>query len=197
VWVLVRTALADRDEQARALMQGAPAGARAINAAALSYAEAIAAGRDGRSSDAERLFAQAEQLLPTQQWWRRLLRLLALESAVVDGWGRPVEELRSDLAVHADRGDHLLARSARDLLRRAGVGVRRGRGDAAVPPGLGAVGVTSREVDVLTLVAQGMTNAQIAARLFLSTRTVDHHVANLLAKTGATGRAELRGLVGG
>jgi len=47
------------------------------------------------------------------------------------------------------------------------------------------LGVTSREMDVLTLVAQGMTNAQIAARLFLSTRTVDHHVANLLAKTGA------------
>ena len=42
---------------------------------------------------------------------------------------------------------------------------------------------SSREMDVLTLVAQGMTNAQVAARLSLSTRTVDHHVANLLAKT--------------
>lgn len=56
---------------------------------------------------------------------------------------------------------------------------------------------TSREMDALTLVAQGMTNAQVAARLFLSTRTVDHRVANLLAKTGATGRAELRRLVAG
>jgi len=52
-------------------------------------------------------------------------------------------------------------------------------------------------MDVLTLVAQGMTNAQIAARLFLSTRTVDHHVANLLAKTGAGGRADMRRPVGG
>ena len=55
----------------------------------------------------------------------------------------------------------------------------------------------SRVMDVLTLVAQGMTNAQVAAQLSLSTRTVDHHVANLLAKTGATWRAELRHLVAG
>jgi DNA-binding CsgD family transcriptional regulator len=37
-----------------------------------------------------------------------------------------------------------------------------------------------------------MTNAQVAQRLFLSPRTVDTHVANLLAKTGVGTRAELR-----
>ena len=40
-------------------------------------------------------------------------------------------------------------------------------------------------------------DAQVAARLFLSISAVDHHVANLLAKTGATGRAELQRLVAG
>jgi DNA-binding CsgD family transcriptional regulator len=40
-----------------------------------------------------------------------------------------------------------------------------------------------------------MTNAEVARQLFLSPRTVDTHVARLLAKTGAPGRAELRGWV--
>jgi DNA-binding NarL/FixJ family response regulator len=60
-----------------------------------------------------------------------------------------------------------------------------------VPPRLQAVGVTSREMDVLHLVALGLTNAEIAERLFLSRRTVETHVANLLAKTGAPSRAGL------
>ena len=61
-----------------------------------------------------------------------------------------------------------------------------GRGEtAAVPPALAALGVTSRELDVLALIRQGNTNAQIATRLFLSIRTVETHVAHLLTKTGA------------
>ena len=46
-------------------------------------------------------------------------------------------------------------------------------------------------MDVLALVAQGLTNVEIAERLFLSRRTVETHVANLLAKTGASNRAHL------
>jgi DNA-binding NarL/FixJ family response regulator len=52
--------------------------------------------------------------------------------------------------------------------------------------------VTSREMDVLVLLADGLTNAEIAGRLFLSRRTVDTHVSTLLAKTGAAGRGDLR-----
>ena len=52
--------------------------------------------------------------------------------------------------------------------------------------------MTSREVDVLDLVIQGLSNAQIAERLFLSRRTVETHVASLLAKLGASARADLR-----
>jgi DNA-binding NarL/FixJ family response regulator len=51
--------------------------------------------------------------------------------------------------------------------------------------------VTRRELDVLELVAEGLSNAQIAERLFLSPRTVETHVANLLAKLGAANRTEL------
>ncbi len=44
---------------------------------------------------------------------------------------------------------------------------------------------------MLALITTGLTNAETARRLFLSTRTVDTHVARLLAKSGATNRAEL------
>ena len=60
-----------------------------------------------------------------------------------------------------------------------------------MPPALAALGVTSRELDVLALIRQGNTNAQIATRLYLSTRTVETHVAHLLTKTGAAGRSQL------
>ena len=115
-----------------------------------------------------------------------------LAAAVADGWGDPVPALRADLAEHERTGATALARTARDLLRRAGAPTRRGRGDSAVPPRLRALGVTSREMDVLALVADGLTNAQVAERLYLSVRTVETHVASLLAKTGAASRAELR-----
>lgn len=54
------------------------------------------------------------------------------------------------------------------------------------------MGVTEREADVLALVADGLTSREVAARLFLSVRTVDKHVERLLAKTGRSRRTELR-----
>jgi DNA-binding CsgD family transcriptional regulator/mRNA-degrading endonuclease toxin of MazEF toxin-antitoxin module len=191
LWALLRTVVDDRGAEARETLRGLPAGARLANRAALAFAEAVAAGREGQAREAAALVAGAEEALATLPWLRRTLRLVALESAVTEGWGDPVPLLRAGLAEHEAHDEEPAARTARDLLRRAGAPTRRGRGASAVPPRLAALGVTRRELEVLSLVAEGTTNAQIAERLFLSKRTVETHVSNLLLKTGAANRDEL------
>jgi ATP/maltotriose-dependent transcriptional regulator MalT len=52
-----------------------------------------------------------------------------------------------------------------------------------------ADGLTSRELEVLRLLAQGRSNQQIAADLVLSVRTVERHISNVYAKIGASGRS--------
>ena len=56
--------------------------------------------------------------------------------------------------------------------------------------------MTVREADVLRLVAEGLANKEIAARLFLSPRTVEKHVESLLRKTGARSRTQLVAIAG-
>ena len=63
---------------------------------------------------------------------------------------------------------------------------------SATPPsstGEHPTGLTPREVEVLGLVATGMTSAQVATQLFLSTRTVDTHLTSIYHKLGVTSRA--------
>jgi DNA-binding NarL/FixJ family response regulator len=86
----------------------------------------------------------------------------------------------------------MLVKACREALRTAGQPVpRRGRGYSEVPERLRALGVTSRETDVLRLVVAGMGNSAIADRLCLSPRTVETHIASLFVKTGVSNRAEL------
>ena len=57
-------------------------------------------------------------------------------------------------------------------------------------PGVPAVGLSRREVEVLRLLALGLSNRQIAQALYLSPRTVQRHVANAYLKIGAHNKAE-------
>ena len=48
--------------------------------------------------------------------------------------------------------------------------------------------LTSRELEVIALLAQGLTNAEIATRLYRSAKTVDHHVSSVLSKLSVSTR---------
>ena len=67
---------------------------------------------------------------------------------------------------------------------------RRGRLQVEAPPD-NPYRITSRESEVLRLVADGLTDRAIGGRLFISHRTVERHVSNLLAKLGVDRRSEL------
>ncbi|MDQ3900589.1 MAG: helix-turn-helix transcriptional regulator [Actinomycetota bacterium] len=56
---------------------------------------------------------------------------------------------------------------------------------------MAATGITPRESEVLALLAQARSTKEIAARLYLSPKTVERHIANLAAKVGVEGRSEL------
>jgi DNA-binding CsgD family transcriptional regulator len=72
----------------------------------------------------------------------------------------------------------------------------RKRGFSRVPRGprrtttANVVGLTPRQADVLALLAEGLSNAEIADRLTLSAKTVDHHVSAVLGKLGVTNRGQ-------
>jgi DNA-binding NarL/FixJ family response regulator len=63
--------------------------------------------------------------------------------------------------------------------------------DPSIPSTWTALGVTRREADVLALVVEGLSNRDIAERLYLSVRTVEKHVESLLRKTGTRTRTQL------
>lgn len=191
LWALIH---ADRDESRRRVAATPDAASRATEGY-LALAGAVALGRGGRADEALGRFREADRLMEAFPWHRHVGRLLTAEWAAQAGWGDPATWARESLAFFEPAGHRGLADAARRVLRHLGEPVpRRGRGEAKVPLGLRALGVTSREMDVLTLVAEGLPNARIAERLYLSRRTVETHVGSLMRKTGKESRQELAAL---
>ena len=78
------------------------------------------------------------------------------------------------------------------LLRQAGAPVpRRRRSAPDLPAPMATLGVTPRQAEVLAFLAEGRSTREIAARLYVSPKTVERHIANLAAKVGVGGRSEL------
>ena len=87
--------------------------------------------------------------------------------------------------------------AGRRLTREAAVRLARGESPGAdgAREQAGRGGLGRREADVARLVADGLSNKQIGARLFISKRTVDTHVRNILNKLGFNSRAQIAGWV--
>ena len=65
-----------------------------------------------------------------------------------------------------------------------------GKGQDALPGQAKASGLTTREIEVLRLIRDGLSNREIGERLFVSKRTAETHVEHILAKLDVSTRAE-------
>ncbi|MDH6123596.1 response regulator transcription factor [Kitasatospora sp. GP82] len=97
----------------------------------------------------------------------------------------PPEELISAIRVLAAGESLLTPRVTRRLIEEYTAG------PAATPQPRKLPGITARELEILRLVARGLSNAEIAEQLFLSIGTVKIHVSRLLAKLDARDRTQL------
>jgi DNA-binding CsgD family transcriptional regulator len=158
----------------------------------LRIARAVSFGRAGRRAEAEAALAEAEDWLASSLPWLHHGYRLAAPAALQDGWGDPTRWLLEALAGFEARGLARGADACRALLRGAGVAVpRRRHEDPDLPDPWRVAGVTAREAEVLTLLGVGLTNREIAERVFLSPRTVERHLANIGVKVGTGTRSEL------
>jgi ATP/maltotriose-dependent transcriptional regulator MalT len=150
--------------------------------AALAHALGELALLNGDADGAARQFTQA-------------LELLAETSAPHD---RAETQVRAGIALAAVGERQAAVDQLTDAHRTArNLGARPLANDAAAQlEALGepveghSAGLSRREVEVLRLAADGLTNREIATRLFLSKRTVDMHIRNVLAKLGCRSRVQ-------
>lgn len=110
------------------------------------------------------------------------------EAVALAACGEVEHRLRA-LEILGEIGADPAARRVRAQLAADGVRVPAQRGPRAATAAHPA-GLTTREAEVLALLAERLTNAEIADRLVLSPRTVDRHVSAVLAKLGVSRRAE-------
>ncbi len=121
-----------------------------------------------------------------------MVRRLVAEAAIDCRFADPVELLRDAESAFVDLGLSRPAETARGMLRSLGEAAPRQRGaDSPLPDDLRRAGVTAREAEVLDMLADRHTNREIAARLFVSPKTVEKHVAALATKLGAANRIVL------
>ncbi|ORJ92253.1 helix-turn-helix transcriptional regulator [Prescottella equi] len=153
----------------------------------LALSSAMVTAMTSTAEDMVRCFEEALGLPGVEQWPFEVghARLAYGEALRRQGLNR---DARVQLASARDRFEELGARSwearAAAELRATGM-TRTGRGKAGEA-------LTPQELEVARLAATGLSNPQIASRLFLSPRTVSSHLYHVFPKLGITSRAELR-----
>ena len=136
--------------------------------------------------------------------WPRTAVLLGILASICERTGgRPFPHQQVNLDELASRTTRELGPAMQDI-REAGRVL--GRGDriiaalwpAAYPPETGlrdGLPLTARERQIAALIAEGLTNRQIASRLVIAERTVDTHVGRILAKLGCASRAQVAAII--
>jgi ATP/maltotriose-dependent transcriptional regulator MalT len=185
IWALVALG---RYEEAREALGHAKASPHVARLSALSLL--LSAGEAMTTGSEEALEQQTRSDgMRTAPYYRAMALTVGAEA--IRG-PRAAQWLREALSIYEQAGMEQDAARVRQLLRTLGAPVPRSRrADASLPADLRARGVTRREAEVLGLLAQGLTNAEIAERLFLSVRTVEDYVSSLLDKLEAESRAKL------
>jgi DNA-binding CsgD family transcriptional regulator len=156
---------------------------RAAGYRALAASEAGRAA--GRPEDPARVVAACRDAHEPYLLVYGLLRQAEAACTAGDRDGAaPALDEAAELA--ATLGAEPLLEEARALARRARIKLN----GAAPGPGIEAFGLTERELEVLELLAEGRSNPEIAAELFISRKTASVHVSNILGKLGVSGRGE-------
>jgi DNA-binding CsgD family transcriptional regulator len=142
----------------------------------------VAAGEpDGAARHLERALEAFGRLeLPLEAGRARLLLARALAASETEA---AIAEARGALTGFEMLGAARDADAAAAFLRT--LGIKAGRSGPR-----GVDGLTKRELEVLRLLGEGLSNPQMAERLFLTRKTVENHVASVLSKLGLSGRAE-------
>jgi DNA-binding NarL/FixJ family response regulator len=159
--------------------------------AGAALARALAAGGAEAAEHAERAIGHATAIGADLD--AAAGHLIAGQALGVTDRPRALEHLSAAYALADAGGMRRTADSATRELRR--LGRRVGRGGPRSAAGTGIESLSTRERELADLVAAGLTNRQIAARLFLSEKTVESHLSRAFTKLGVTARAALAAAV--
>jgi DNA-binding CsgD family transcriptional regulator/tetratricopeptide (TPR) repeat protein len=148
-----------------------------VNRGLLGAAEAILRGRSGDPAAAA-VARSAWNDLARYPVWRDLALMFAGEAGRRDRWGEPDKWLADAADGFTRHGLEALTARCRSAL-------------SSLTIRWADLGITAREAEVLGLVAEGLANRDVAARLSLSVRTVEKHMESLLRKSGCASRTQL------
>jgi len=125
-------------------------------------------------------------------WGLHLGRRLVADEAILHAWGEPAMWLAEAALFFDSHGQPRIASACRSLLRKAGgQAIRSSRSHPNVPACFRVRGITEREMEVLSILGEGLSNRDIGERLYLSPKTVEKHVSSLMDKLDVRTRAQL------